>query len=69
MFDQSNFFTRYEIKTNEATKQRKTCFKTGANFVSQLLRDWSKSIGGGGGAFGNVVDKKHMTHPLPSAQK
>ena len=23
----------------------------------------------GGGAFGNVVDKKHMTHPLPSTQK
>ena len=36
MFDQSNFFTRYEIKTNEAKKQRKTCFKTGAYFVSQL---------------------------------
>ena len=35
------------------------------------LRDWSKSIGGGewAGAFGNVVDKKHMAHPLPSAQK
>ena len=35
------------------------------------IRDWSKSIGGGGwtGAFGNVVDKKHMTHPLPAAQK
>ena len=32
-----------------------------------------KVKGGGGGwcigAFGNVVDKKHMTHPLPSAQK
>ena len=31
-----------------------------------------KKYGGGGGwagAFGNVVDKKHMTHPLPSAQK
>ena len=38
MFDQSNFSSRYEIKTNEATKQRKTCFKTGAYFVSQLLR-------------------------------
>ena len=38
MFDQSNFFSRYEIKTNEPTKQRKTCFKTGAYFVSQLLR-------------------------------
>ena len=41
------------------------------NFI--VFRDWSKSIGGGGGwwagAFGNVVDKKHMTHPLPSAQK
>ena len=35
----------------------------------KMLRDWSKSIGGGGGAFGNVVDKKHMAHPLPSAQK
>ena len=37
-----------------------------------VIRDWSKSIGRGGGwagAFGNVVDKKHMTHPLPSAQK
>ena len=36
------------------------------------LRDWSKSIGGGGewaGAFGNVVDKKHMAPPPPSAQK
>ena len=37
------------------------------------VRDRSKSIGGGGagwaGAFGNVVDKKHMTHPLRSAQK
>ena len=30
-------------------------------------------MGGGGGvwagAFGNMVDKKHMAHPLPSAQK
>ena len=37
-----------------------------------VIRDWSKSIGGGGGwagAFGNVVDKKHMTYPLPSAKK
>ena len=34
------------------------------------IRDWSKSIGGGWArAFGNVVDKKHMAHPLPSAQK
>ena len=36
------------------------------------IRHWSKSIGvgrGGGGAFGNVVDKKHMTHPHPSVQK
>ena len=33
MFDQSNFFSRYEIKTNEPTEQRKTCFKTGAYFV------------------------------------
>ena len=34
------------------------------------VRDWSKSIGEGGwaGAFGNVVDKKHMTNPLSSAQ-
>ena len=23
---------------------------------------------GGLGAFGNVVDKKHMAHPVPSAQ-
>ena len=38
--------------------------------TKQNLRDWSKSMGGGGpGAFGNVVDKKQMTHPLPSAQK
>ena len=30
------------------------------------LRDWSKSITGwgGGGAFENVVNKKHMAHPL-----
>ena len=25
--------------------------------------------GGWAGAFGNVVDKKHVTHPLPLAQK
>ena len=37
--------------------------------TKQNLRDWSKSMGGGAGAFGNVVDKKLMTHPLPSAQK
>ena len=32
---------------------------------SSELRDWSKSIGGGrwAGAFGNMVDNKHMTHP------
>ena len=35
------------------------------------VKDWTKSMGGGGGgAFGNVVDKKkHMAYPLPSAQK
>ena len=32
------------------------------------IMDWSKSIGGGGGATGNVADKKHMTHPLLLAQ-
>ena len=32
---------------------------------------WGGGAGGAGGAgaFGNVVDKKHMTHLLPSAQK
>ena len=28
-----------------------------------------KYRGGWAEAFGNVVNKKHMTHPLPSAQK
>ena len=29
-----------------------------------------RGVGGGwAGAFGNGVDKKHVTHPLPSAQK
>ena len=28
-----------------------------------------KYRGGWAGAFGNVVDKRHVTHPLPSAQK
>ena len=45
-------------------------------FLDIVFRDWSKSIGVGGGggvgrwagAFGNVVDKKHMAQPLPSAQ-
>ena len=42
----------------------------GVNEKKIKVRDWSKSIGGGwAGAFGNVVDKKHMAHPLPSAQK
>ena len=37
---------------------------------TKRVRDWLKSIGGGvAGAFRNVVDKKHMTHPFPSAQK
>ena len=46
----------------------------GYNFTHLWLNvwDWSKSIvrggGGGVGAFCNVVDKKHMAHPLPSAQ-
>ena len=36
----------------------------------RVLRDWSKSKEGRwAGAFGNVVDKKHMTDLLPSAQK
>ena len=36
-----------------------------------IIRDWSKRIGYGGWAraFGNVVDKKLMAHPLPSVQK
>ena len=34
------------------------------------VKDWTKSMGVGWGAFGNVVDKKkHMAYPLPSAQK
>ena len=33
-----------------------------------VFMDWSKSIGGWGEAFGNVVDKKHMAHP-PFRQK
>ena len=41
--------------------------------VFGLLGTGQKVLGGGGGgwagAFGNVVDKKHTTHPLPSAQK
>ena len=37
----------------------------------ELVKKYRGWGGGGGwiGAFGNVVDKKHMTHPLPSAQK
>ena len=30
---------------------------------------WGGGGGGWAGAFANVVDKKHMTHPLLSAQK
>ena len=38
--------------------------------VFGLLGTGQKVLGGGwAGAFGNVVDKKHMTQPLPSAQK
>ena len=50
-------------------------FLTGADQLLFLaifsLRDQSKSIGGWGwaGAFGNVVDKKHMALPLHSVQK
>ena len=34
-----------------------------------LVKKYRGGGGGWAGAFGNVVDKKHMTHPLPSAQK
>ena len=40
------------------------------DFFSRLgtgQKVWGR--GGWAGAFGNVVDKKHMTHPLPLAQK
>ena len=45
--------------------------KTAKNLVDSRKGLVKKYRGGGGGAgaFGNVVDKKHMTHPLPSAQK
>ena len=36
-----------------------------------LVKKYRGGVGGGGGglgAFGNVVDKKHMAHPVPSAQ-
>ena len=35
-----------------------------------LVKKYRGGGGGGGwaGAFGNVVDKKHMAHPVPSAQ-
>ena len=42
-------------------------------FLCMVVHGKKKQREGGGGgwagAFGNVVDKKHMTHPLPSAQK
>ena len=40
-------------------------------YKTNALRNWSKRKGerGWAWAFGNVVDKKHMTHPLPTAQK
>ena len=35
-----------------------------------LVKKYRGGGGGGGlGAFGNVVDKKHMAHPVPSAQE
>ena len=39
------------------------------NTISKV-RDWSKSMRAGwAGTFGNVVDKKHMTHPLKQGWK
>ena len=38
-------------------------------FHKGLVKKYSGGGGGGAGAFGNVVDKKRMTHPLPLAQK
>ena len=38
----------------------------GTKRVKGLVKKYRR---GGAGAFRNVVDKKHMTHPLPSAQK
>ena len=37
-------------------------------FNKRLVKKYGGG-GGGAGAFGNLVDKKRMTHPLPSAQK
>ena len=47
------------------------------NLIEQnTIRNWSKSIAGGGGrgkagggAFGNVVDKKHIAYPPPFGTK
>ena len=37
-------------------------------FNKRLVKKYGRG-GGWAGAFGNLVDKKRMTHPLPSAQK
>ena len=34
-----------------------------------LVKKYKGEVGVWARAFGNVVDKKHMAHPLPSAQK
>ena len=34
-----------------------------------LVKKYTGGGGGGAGGFGKGVDKKHKTHPLPSAQK
>ena len=37
--------------------------------IEGLVKKYRGGGGGWAGAFGNAVDKKHMTQPLPSAQK
>ena len=56
----------WDVKKRERQK-RDSVFEFGHKGLVKKYR-----AGGGAGcagAFGNVADKKHMTHPLPSTQK
>ena len=70
----------YMESASQPVKKRRALFSSvdspseGKRFLVHLVLFFNKGLvkkyrEGWAGAFGNVVDKKHMAHPLPSAQK
>ena len=61
----------FEAKAEKSSRRGNKSFSAARNvcYIIATKGLVKKYRGGWAGAFGNVADKKHMTHPLPSAQK